>query len=323
MAARGAGAGPSGSSGQAVALGAASARTAWSRRFLALIEELGMTGAVRDGRRLVRAGAVTSVRRAGNLVVAMVRDADDAVYVDAAHGDSVHKARLAFGTFSGGQWARVERALAARAGFAASLLAGAVPPEIDRVFAALGLSPLPTGADDLAMDCSCRDWRRPCAHLAAACHALAEHLDRDPFEVLALRGRERDVLLDGLRTYRGVPVPAPGPVPDGSTLVDGRPDRNPDGGASPSSAAGPDRTPAPPTDTIAFWSSPTRLPGATGSETPDTGGAQDEDTRPDAILDRCGPLIVDASGDLRDALRPVYGAFTRVPRGAHPNGRHP
>ncbi|CAO5146640.1 SWIM-type domain-containing protein [Frankia sp. AiPs1] len=213
-----------------------SAHSAWSRRFLTLIEDLGMTAALRDGRRLARTDAVLDLRRTGNLVVARVRHPDADAHtrpttrarpdVDArpnahtrpdaharpdadARPAEIHKARLAVRTFTGGDWARIERALASRAGYAASLLAGMVPPEIDRLFAALGLSPLPTGADDLAMDCTCTDWQRPCAHLAAACHALARHLDHDPFELLALRGRERDVLLDSLRTYRTVPVPAP------------------------------------------------------------------------------------------------------------------
>ncbi|WP_101829761.1 SWIM zinc finger family protein [Frankia canadensis] len=278
---------------------AASGHSDWSRRFLALIEELGMTGAVRGGRRLVRAGAVISVRRSGNLVVALVRDGED----------EVHKARLAFGTFSGGQWARLERALAARAGYAASLLAGTVPADIDRVFTALGLSPLPTGADDLAMDCSCPDWQRPCAHLAAACHALAEHLDRDPFEVLALRGRERDVLLDGLRTHRGIPAPVPDTQPgEAATEADGSSTAAPDPGV--------------------FWTGGILRPvddlgssgdggsGADAESGADAGSGRVPAGPPDGLLDQCGPLVVDGSADLRDVLRPAYAAFTRVARNA-------
>ncbi len=256
----------------------------WSRRFLTLIDDLGMAAPLRDGRRLARTGAVLGLRRSANLVVARVRHPDE----------EIHKARLAVRTFSGGDWARIERALAARAGYAASLLAGSVPAEIDRAFAALGLSPLPTGADDLAMDCSCTDWQRPCAHLAAACHDLARHLDHDPFEVLALRGRERDVLLDGLRTYRSVPVALP-ETADAHADADG-----PIAAAVPGTAAPDAVLPAAPE---AFWSSPTDLrPGAESEAgTPDGGG--------DCVLHRCGPLTLDAAGDLRELLRPAYAAF--------------
>ncbi|CAO5253367.1 SWIM zinc finger family protein [Frankia sp. AgKG'84/4] len=280
-----------------------SASSVWSRRFLTLIDDLGMAAPLRDGRRLARTGAVLGLRRSANLVVARVRHPDE----------EIHKARLAVRTFSGGDWARIERALAARAGYAASLLAGSVPAEIDRVFAALGLSPLPTGADDLAMDCSCTDWQRPCAHLAAACHELARHLDHDPFEVLALRGRERDVLLDGLRTYRSVPVP----VPDGAA-----------GATSEDTEAAPDAVlPASPE---AFWSSPADPgPGAAAEadasasvgrpntsdsvSQPNNAGVGHEMNKSgdggDGVLDRCGPLILDAAGDVRALLRPAYAAF--------------
>ncbi|MCK9893996.1 hypothetical protein [Frankia sp. AgB32] len=264
----------------------------WSRRFLTLIDDLGMAAPLRDGRRLARTGAVLGLRRSANLVVARVRHPDE----------EIHKARLAVQTFSGGDWARIERALAARAGYAASLLAGSVPAEIDRVFAVLGLSPLPTGAGDLAMDCSCTDWQRPCAHLAAACHDLARHLDHDPFEVLALRGRERDVLLDGLRTYRSVPVPLPDAAA-GPAEAEVEVEAEVPGQAAPDAAL--------PPDPEAFWSSPADLRrGGAGAVNPDGADvASNSGGGGDSVLDRCGPLVVDAAGDLCELLRPAYAAF--------------
>lgn len=51
------------------------------------------------------------------------------------------------------------------------------------------LSLLPEYGGDIAMDCTCQRWPMPCAHLAAACYALARSFDIDPFGVLAWRGR--------------------------------------------------------------------------------------------------------------------------------------
>jgi uncharacterized Zn finger protein len=53
------------------------------------------------------------------------------------------------------------------------------------------------------MDCTCPDATVPCKHLAAVFYLLAERFDADPFALLALRGRDRETVLDELRTRRG------------------------------------------------------------------------------------------------------------------------
>jgi uncharacterized Zn finger protein len=67
------------------------------------------------------------------------------------------------------------------------------------------------------MHCSCPDWGVPCKHLAAVCYVLAEEFDRDPFGLLAWRGKGRDELLKALRRRQGNAdpggdSPAPGPL---------------------------------------------------------------------------------------------------------------
>src|SRR5205807_14953 len=56
---------------------------------------------------------------------------------------------------------------------------------------------------DLDMHCSCPDWEVPCKHLAAVCYVLAEEFDRDPFGMLAWRGKAREELLTSLRAIQG------------------------------------------------------------------------------------------------------------------------
>ena len=73
----------------------------------------------------------------------------------------------------------------------------------------MGLSLFPASARDLALDCTCPDQAVPCKHLAAVCYVLAERFDADPFAMLALRGRDRETLLDDLRARRAERGPAP------------------------------------------------------------------------------------------------------------------
>lgn len=99
------------------------------------------------------------------------------------------------------QWDAVAAAIAARAGHAAALLDGELPPELVDDAAAQGVALLP-GPGDLALRCSCPDWADPCKHAAAVCYQVADVVDADPFALLALRGIERDALLDRVRAHR-------------------------------------------------------------------------------------------------------------------------
>ena len=113
-----------------------------------------------------------------------------------------YRARIAVRAFSAADWHRIERALAAEAIHAAKLLAGDLPADLDEILARFGLSLFPTDLSDIALECSCPGWQKPCGHLAATCYVLAESFDADPFGILAWRGRGREELLDNLRTLR-------------------------------------------------------------------------------------------------------------------------
>src|SRR5690606_30912500 len=92
--------------------------------------------------------------------------------------------------------------MAERSRFAAELLAGEMPQEIDAAFAAHAASLFPTKAGDLVTACTCPDWANPCKHVAATHYVLGEALDRDPFLLFELRGRTKREVLDALRTAR-------------------------------------------------------------------------------------------------------------------------
>jgi uncharacterized Zn finger protein len=172
-----------------------------------MLESLRMPTVFGQGRRHVRAGQVRSLSISTSVVTGLVVDDD---------GDT-HRARIAVRAYSAADWRRIERALAAEALHAARLLAGDLPEDLDRTLAGFGLSLFPTDLSEIAMECSCPGWARPCAHLAATSYALAESFDTDPFGILAWRGRTREELLDNLRELRVAPsapvTERPGPPP--------------------------------------------------------------------------------------------------------------
>ncbi len=187
------------------------AKTWWSERFIAVLEGMGMGGRLQRGRRYARAGQVVELNLGPGSVTATVQGSRPRPY----------RVRISVAAFDKGQWALLEQSLADKARYAAQLLAGEMPQDIEQVFADCGLPLFPARGRDLSMDCSCPDWEVPCKHLAAVCYLLAESFDDDPFRILAWRGRERADLLANLRALRtDGSVAADGPVARARPLAD-------------------------------------------------------------------------------------------------------
>jgi uncharacterized Zn finger protein len=161
----------------------------WSRRFIDVLESLGMSGRLARGRNYARAGQVLGFEISCGYVTAQVQGSRPKPY----------RVRIQVTPLTTPQWRRVEQALAGQALFRAKLLAGEMPREIEEVFADCGTPLFPRRARDMEMSCSCPDWEVPCKHLAAVCYVLAEAFDLDPFGILAWRGRSREDLLASLR----------------------------------------------------------------------------------------------------------------------------
>ena len=204
----------------------------WSRRFIGVLESYGMSGRLARGRSYARAGQVLDFELSQGKVTARVQGSRVRPY----------QVRIGVLPLTTAQWRRVMQQLASQALFRAKLLAGEMPHEIEEVFSECGTPLFPRSAADLDMHCSCPDWGVPCKHLAAVCYVLAEEFDRDPFAMLAWRGKGRDELLTGLRRIQGAVRDRPAST--------GRPRR-----------AGPPagRVPG---DVLVTWAEPSQVAGA-------------------------------------------------------------
>lgn len=185
------------------------ARTWWSKRFITVLEEIGVGGRMSRGRSYARAGQIVSLDVGAGGAVAQVQGSRPKPYA----------VRIGIPAFGKAEWGAVADALVADASYAAALLSGEMPREIEAVFAGVGLSLFPASSRDLALDCSCPDYAVPCKHLAAVFYVLAERFDADPFQILALRGRDRETLLEELRARRAAAGPG-GPAADVASLAD-------------------------------------------------------------------------------------------------------
>ena len=241
------------------------ARTWWSQRFIGVLEQIGVGGRLSRGRSYARAGQIVSLEVEVGAVRAVVQGSRPKPY----------QVRIGIPAFGKAEWAQIGQALVDDASYAAALLNGEMPRDIETVFERVGLSLFPATDRDLAMDCNCPDFQVPCKHLAAVCYVLAERFDADPFEILALRGRDRETLLAELRDRRAAAAEAAGSA-----------------GRAPALHELLDRF---------FVAGPGVDEPLTGPRTP-----------PDALLDQVPELAVDVRGArVTDLLRPAYRALQR------------
>jgi len=123
---------------------------------------------------------------------------------------------LSVPVLSDGQWEQVLTALASQALFAAQLLAGEMPPELEQVFAQAGAELLPSGAAITHTCSACPPGPRPCRPVTAVYRQLGEMLAEDPWLLLRLRGRNRQEVLAALherRNHAAAEAPRPQPRP--------------------------------------------------------------------------------------------------------------
>jgi uncharacterized Zn finger protein len=120
-----------------------------------------------------------------------------------------YEVSIRFKKLTDAEWDRVIDAMSAEALYAARLLSGEMPEQIEDVFAAAGTHLLPADEGDMETRCSCPDWANPCKHIAAVHYLLGERFDDDPFLMFLLRGRSQEEVVAALRARRSGPDPDP------------------------------------------------------------------------------------------------------------------
>jgi uncharacterized Zn finger protein len=149
------------------------------------------------GRSYARQGQVVSIDVEPGIVNAKVQGSQRQPY----------KVKIQLKPLSDQDWEKVTDAMAAQAIFAARLLAGEMPTDIEDAFRAAHLSLFPARVSDLVTDCTCPDWANPCKHIAAVYYLLAERFDEDPFLIFKLRGRTKEQIIQALRQKRTAALP--------------------------------------------------------------------------------------------------------------------
>ena len=180
----------------------------WAQHWIAVLESFGWDNRLQRGRTYARKGQVMNIDVQTGRITARVQGSRRRPYT----------VRIEIASLNDEQWERAIDAMAQQALFAAQLLAGEMPLEIEEAFQAAGVSLFPTSRD-IGMSCSCPDWAVPCKHIAAVYYLLGEEFDRDPFLLFTLRGRTREQVMEALRARR-----AAGALPVGEAVQEEEPE---------------------------------------------------------------------------------------------------
>ena len=172
-------------------------QTWWASQWLAALERLVDSARLGRGRSYARSGQVLNIDITPGRVESRVQGSRPSPY----------KVQIEIKPLSNKEWSKVADAMASQAIFAAKLLSGEMPQDIEEAFQQAGVHLFPASRGDLKTECSCPDWSNPCKHIAAVYYLLGEQFDADPFLIFRLRGKSKDDIMAMLRSRRSAPEP--------------------------------------------------------------------------------------------------------------------
>jgi uncharacterized Zn finger protein len=170
----------------------------WAKRWIGVLESFDFGSRLTRGRTYARGGAVLNIDVGVGRVRSKVQGSRPTPYA----------VEIGIPPLTDTQWQQAIGAMSEQAIFAAQLLAGEMPQEIEQAFESAGVALFPQTSRELITSCSCPDYANPCKHIAAVYYLLGERFDEDPFLIFALRGRSKAEIIAALRELRAGSAPA-------------------------------------------------------------------------------------------------------------------
>ena len=164
----------------------------WVEQWMELINSYRYKKRLERAWEYARSGNVLSIRFEGRRVHARVQGTEKDPY----------KVKLWLDVLNDEDWGYVLEALSQKARWSAQLLAGIMPQDIERAFAASGRRLFPFKLQEVRSECTCPDKANPCKHTSAVFYLMGDRFSEDPFVLFQLRGRTRTQLLGELARRR-------------------------------------------------------------------------------------------------------------------------
>jgi len=156
----------------------------WAAKWLETIETFGPRNRVARGRSYARKGQVLDLKLAPGLISGSVQGSLDEPY----------EVEIFLKIPGEAQKKEILQSLRTPI-YAATLLRGELPAEVNTLFEKAGIALFPTKGEGRKADCTCPDSGNPCKHIAAVYYLVSEELERNPFELLHLRGIPKEAFM--------------------------------------------------------------------------------------------------------------------------------
>ena len=168
------------------------ARTWWARRWLEVLERMGLGARLGRGKHYAVSGQVTGMRFEGPHVEAQVVGTRPDPY----------RVTIDFRVPEGAAREAIVARIKGEPMIAARLIADDMSTEVEQAFRDCGLDFFPggklaPGVYDMTTACSCPDYANPCKHVSAVLLILGEEISRRPMTLLELRGIGEEDLYEG------------------------------------------------------------------------------------------------------------------------------
>ena len=168
------------------------ARTWWARRWLEVLERMGLGARLGRGKHYAVSGQVTGMRFEGPHVEAQVVGTRPDPY----------RVTIDFRVPEGAAREAIVARIKGEPMIAARLIADDMSTEVEQAFRDCGLDFFPggklaPGVYDMTTACSCPDYANPCKHVSAVLLILGEEIARRPMTLLELRGIGEEDLYEG------------------------------------------------------------------------------------------------------------------------------
>ncbi len=147
----------------------------WYKQWILWLESLHMGARLGRGRNYAQMGQIHSLTVAPGVIVADVQGANDAPYHVTFQMPLL-------------EVEAVRQLLNAHPIYAAQLTAHNLPIALNELLARHGHRLFPVGKENIGFYCNCKDWARPCKHLAAALCLFADAMASDPLLLFRFRG---------------------------------------------------------------------------------------------------------------------------------------
>lgn len=168
------------------------ARTWWARRWLEVLERMGLGARLGRGKHYAVSGQVTGMRFEGPHVEAQVVGTRPDPY----------RVTIDFRVPEDAAREAIVSRIKGEPMIAARLIADDMPTEVEQAFRDCGIDFFPggklaPGVYDMTTACSCPDYANPCKHVSAVLLILGEEIARRPMTLLELRGIAEEDIYEG------------------------------------------------------------------------------------------------------------------------------